>query len=81
MQVYLGDLLQMTRTTAGAVGITRLVGIDMLSAEQRTQLAAASREARPSEEYRIQFAALAQRRLELRQDEEKRYGRNWGHPG
>jgi hypothetical protein len=57
----------MIHTTAGAVGITRPVSIDMLSAEQRAQLAAASQEARPSEEYRIQFAALAQRWLELRQ--------------
>jgi hypothetical protein len=47
--------------------MSRLVSIDKLSAEQRAKLVAASQEARPSEEYRIQFAALAQRRAELRQ--------------
>jgi hypothetical protein len=57
----------MTHTTAEAVGMTRLVSIDMLSAEQRAKLVAPSQKARPSEEYRIQFAALAQRRLELKQ--------------
>jgi hypothetical protein len=57
----------MTRKAAGAVAISRLVSIDKLTAEQRANLVAASQEARPSEEYRIQFAALALRRLELRQ--------------
>jgi hypothetical protein len=55
----------MTHTTAGAIGVARLVSIDMLSAEERAKLVAASQDARPSEEYRVQFAALAQRRLEL----------------
>jgi hypothetical protein len=48
--------------------MSRLVSIDKLSAEQRAKLVAASQEARPSEEYRIQFAALAQRRLKPRAD-------------
>jgi hypothetical protein len=47
--------------------MSRLVSIDKLSAEQCAQLVVASQKARPSEEYRIQFAALAQRRLELQQ--------------
>jgi hypothetical protein len=42
--------------------MSRLVSIDKLSAKQRAKLVAASEAARPSEEYRIQFAALAQRR-------------------
>jgi hypothetical protein len=56
----------MTRKPAGT-GAVSLVSIDKLTAEQRAGLVAASREARPSEEYRIQFAALAQRRLEMQQ--------------
>jgi hypothetical protein len=51
----------MTRKPAGAVAVS-LVSIDKLTAEQRAGLVVASREARPSEEYRIQFAALAQLR-------------------
>jgi hypothetical protein len=58
----------MTHITAGVFGgVTRLVSIDMLSAEQRAKLVGASQKARPHEEYRVQFAALAQRRLELQQ--------------
>jgi hypothetical protein len=48
-----------------------LVSIDRLSVEQRAKLVAASQEARPSEEYRIRFAALAQRRPELRADKRR----------
>jgi hypothetical protein len=63
---YVSGPTAMTRKTAGAVAVS-LVSIDKLTAEQRAGLVAASQEARPSEEYRIQFAALAQRRLEMHQ--------------